>query len=184
MLTDEDWEVGIGPIVRTNLQKGEVYDARIVPSGWKKAVICTEHTEGELFENQSVPVREKERFPGRPLHDAAGNLIIDFGQNIAGYVRMTLRNTAPGQVVHLKHSEGLDKDGCFSTANCDGGRAEFQEITYICKGAAKEEYTPHFAAFGFRYALCLYLYDSGRNDCQTYSAGRQRRDAERRKLSL
>ena len=151
--TDEDWDVGLGPVVRTDLQKGEIYDARIVPSGWKKAVICTEHTEGELFENQSVPVREKERFQGKPMRDTAGNLVIDFGQNIAGYVRMTLRNTAPGQVVHLKHGEGLDKDGCFSTANCDGGRAEFQEITYICKGTEKEEYTPHFAVFGFRYVL-------------------------------
>ena len=151
--TDEDWDVGLGPVVQTDLQKGEVYDARRVPSGWKKAVICTEHTEGVLIENQSVPVREKEHFSGSPMRDAAGNLVIDFGQNIAGYVRMTLRNTTPGQVVHLKHGEGLDKDGCFSTANCDGGRAEFQEITYICKGAEKEEYTPHFAVFGFRYVL-------------------------------
>ncbi|MBR4655833.1 MAG: family 78 glycoside hydrolase catalytic domain [Oscillospiraceae bacterium] len=151
--TDESWEVGLGPVVQTDLQKGEVYDARRVPSGWKEAVICTEHTEGVLIENQSVPVREMEHFSGRPMRDAVGNLVIDFGQNIAGYVRMTLRNTAPGQVVHLKHGEGLDKDGCFSTANCDGGRKAFQEITYICKGAELEEYTPRFAVFGFRYAL-------------------------------
>ena len=101
--TDEDWDVGLGPVVQTDLQKGEVYDARRVPSGWKKAVICTEHTEGVLIENQSVPVREKEHFSGSPMRDAAGNLVIDFGQNIAGYVRMTLRNTTPRQVVHLKH---------------------------------------------------------------------------------
>ena len=59
----------------------------------------------------------------------------------------------PGQVVRLKHGEGLDLEGAFSTANCDGGREHFQEITYICKGCAEEEYTPHFAVFGFRYAL-------------------------------
>ena len=29
VLTDEDWEVGFGPILRTDLQKGEVYDARV-----------------------------------------------------------------------------------------------------------------------------------------------------------
>ena len=153
LTTDENWEVGLGPVVRTDLQKGEVYDARIKPNGWQKAALCTEHTEGELIENQSVPVREKERFPGRPMRDTAGKLVIDFGQNLAGYVRMTLRHTKAGQVVHLKHGEGLDKDGCFSTANCDGGRTEFQEVTYLCKGAEAEEYTPHFAVFGFRYAL-------------------------------
>ncbi len=151
--TDEHFEVTTDGIVRSDLQKGEVYDARIKLHGWQKAALCTEHTEGELIENQSVPVRKKECFPGRPLRDTSGNLIIDFGQNIAGYVRMTLRNTTPGQTVHLKHGEGLDKDGCFSTANCDGGRAEFQEITYICRGAETEEYTPHFTIFGFRYAL-------------------------------
>ncbi len=151
--TDDSWEVGLGPIVRTDLQNGEVYDARIIHHDWQRAVQCTEHTEGELINNQSVPVREKEHFPGKPMHDAAGSLVIDFGQNIAGYVRMTLRNTTPGQIVHLKHGEGLNKEGKFSTANCDGGREEFQEITYICKGAEAEEYTPHFAVFGFRYAL-------------------------------
>lgn len=66
---------------------------------------------------------------------------------------MHLFNTKPGQVVHLKHGEALDLEGKFSTVNCDGGRTEFQEITYICKGAEVEEYTPRFAVFGFRYVL-------------------------------
>ena len=151
--TDESWDVGFGPILRTDLQKGEVYDARIEPHGWQKAVLCNEHITGELIENQSVPVREKERFPGKPMRDAAGQFVIDFGQNIAGYVHMTLRGTRRGQTVHLKHGEGLDRDGYFSTANCDGGEKEFQEISYICKGTEVEEYTPHFAVFGFRYVL-------------------------------
>ncbi len=167
--TDESWEVGHGPIVRTDLQKGELYDARMEPHGWQKAVLCAEHTEGELIENQSVPVREKERFPGSPLRDAAGNLVIDFGQNIAGYVHMTLCNTKRGQTVHLRHGEGLDKEGKFSTANCDGGRAEFQEVTYICKGAEVEEYTPHFAVFGFRYALVEGIEDADFEAIAVYS---------------
>ena len=167
--TDESWEVGLGPILRTDLQKGESYDARVEPHGWQKAALCTEHTEGKLIENQGVPVREKERFSGSPMHDAAGRLIIDFGQNIAGYVRMILRNTAPGQIVHLKHGEGLDQEGKFSTANCDGGRTEFQEITYICKGAKTEEYTPHFAVFGFRYALVEGIEDADFEAIAVYS---------------
>ena len=167
--TDEAWEVGLGPIVRTDLQKGEVYDARLELHGWQKAALCVEHTEGALIENQSVPVREKERFPGKPMHDAAGNLVIDFSQNLAGYVKMTLRNTRPGQVVHLKHGESLAPDGKFSTANCDGGKADFQEITYICKGAETETYTPHFAVFGFRYALVEGIEDADFEAIAVYS---------------
>ncbi|MBQ6420921.1 MAG: family 78 glycoside hydrolase catalytic domain [Clostridia bacterium] len=169
VVTDENWDVGLGPIVRTDLQKGEVYDARISPGDWQKASICAEHTEGKLIETQSVPVREKERFQGKPLHDTAGNLVIDFGQNIAGYVHMTLHHTSSGQVVRLKHGEGLDQSGCFSTANCDGGRTEFQQITYICKGAESEEYTPHFTVFGFRYALVEGVEDADFEAIAVYS---------------
>ncbi|MBQ6756925.1 MAG: family 78 glycoside hydrolase catalytic domain [Oscillospiraceae bacterium] len=167
--TDESFEVTTGAVRRTDLQKGEVYDARIAPSDWQKAALCTEHTGGKLIENESVPVREKERFFGKPFHDSAGNLVIDFGQNIAGYVHMTLRGTTRGQTVHLKYGEGLDKDGKFSTANCDGGRTEFQEITYICKGADVEEYTPHFAVFGFRYALVEGIEDADFEAIAVYS---------------
>ena len=148
--TDESFEVGTGPMVKTDLQKGETYDARIVPGNWTKAIAETEHTDAELIPQQGVPVREKERFTGKLFRDSAGNLVADFGQNIAGYVHMVLHDTKPGQIVHIKHGEGLDKEGKFSTANCDGGMAEFQEVTYICKGAEREEYCPHFTWFGFR----------------------------------
>lgn len=151
--TDESFEVGTGPVVKTDLQKGETYDARIVPGNWAKAITETEQTDAELIPHQGVPVREKERFTGKLFLDSAGRLVADFGQNIAGYIHMVLHDTKPGQIVHIKHGEGLDKEGKFSTANCDGGMAEFQEITYICRGGKREEYCPYFTWFGFRYAL-------------------------------
>lgn len=151
--TDEDFVVGTGPVTKTDLQKGETYDARIAVGDWMPAALETEHIDATLIPNQGVPVREKEQFHGRLFRDSAGNLVADFGQNIAGYVRMVLHDTRPGQVVHLKHGEALEPEGKFSTANCDGGLTEFQEITYICKGAEREEYTPHFTYAGFRYAL-------------------------------
>ena len=151
--TDERFLVGTGPVVRSDLQKGEIYDACVQFGDWQPAAIETAHTDAQLVPTGGVPVKEKERFAGTLIRDSAGNMAIDFGQNIAGYVNMRLFNTRPGQVVHLKHGETLDKEGKFSTANCDGGKTGFQEITYICRGAATEEYTPHFAVFGFRYVL-------------------------------
>lgn len=151
--TDGSFDVATGPILRTDLKKGETFDARIVPENWRSATIETFHTDAALIPTESVPVREKERFAGRLIRDSAGNLVADFGQNIAGYVHMRLYNTKHGQVVHLKHGEALDLTGKFSTANVDAGDEVFQEITYICRGAEVEEYTPHFAVFGFRYAL-------------------------------
>ena len=115
--TDECFLVGTGPVIRSDLQKGEVYDARVEPGGWKTAAIETVHTDAQPIPTQGVPVREKEWFTGTLFRDSAGNTVIDFGQNIAGYVNMRLFNTQPGQVVHLKHGEALDKEGKFSTAN-------------------------------------------------------------------
>lgn len=151
--TDETFEAGTGPVRKADLQKGEIYDARVTAGNWMPAALETEHTDAAMIPNEGVPVREKEQFPGRLFRDSAGNLVADFGQNIAGYVRMVLHDTRPGQVVHLKHGEALDPQGRFSTTNCDGGMTEFQEITYICRGAAREEYTPHFTYAGFRYVL-------------------------------
>ena len=151
IVTDTDFEVGTGAILSTDLQSGEEYDARRTPGDWQAAVLCEEYTQGSLIENQSVPVREKEQFEGRLFRDSTGALVADFGQNIAGYVRMTLRNTQPGQRVHLQHGEALDTSGAFTVANCSGGKSPFQEVTYLCKGGETETYTPHFAVFGFRY---------------------------------
>lgn len=150
--TDTSFSVGTGAIVRTDLQKGETYDARLEPHGFVSAVIETAHTDVILIPQEGVPVTEHETISGKLSLDAAGHLVADFGQNIAGYVRMHLKHTRRGQAVRLKHGEALDPSGVFSTANCDGGKKEFQEITYICRGAAEESYTPHFAVFGFRYA--------------------------------
>lgn len=152
-ITDEEFDVGTGPIQKSDLQKGEFYDARVTVGNWRKAALATEYIKADLIKNQSVPVREKEQFEGKLFRDNAGNLVADFGQNIAGYVRMVLYDTKPGQIVRLKHGEALNLEGIFSTANCDGGMYEFQEITYICKGGEREEYTPNFSYFGFRYAL-------------------------------
>ena len=151
--TDERFEVGTCAILRTDLRHGESYDARIEPGRWQRAAIENTHTDATLIATEGPPVTEHERFTGTFLRDSMGNLVADFSQNLAGYVQMTLRNTRPGQLVYLKHGEALDLEGNFSTANCDGGLEEFQEITYLCKGAEVEEYTPHFAVFGFRYAL-------------------------------
>lgn len=169
IVTDTDFEVGTGAVLSTDLQSGEVYDARRAPGNWQVAVLCEEYTQGSLIENQSVPVREKEQFAGRLFRDSTGALVADFGQNIAGYVRMTLHNTQPGQRVHLQHGEALDTSGAFTVANCSGGKSPFQEITYLCKGGETETYTPHFAVFGFRYVKIEGIEDGAFTAVAVYS---------------
>ncbi len=114
------------------------------------------HVDAELIASRSVPVREKEVFKAKTFRDAAGKLVLDFGQNIAGYVKMRLRDTQGGQKIHLVHGEDINAEGCFSVEHINKPVMQvprFQEITYICKGGDIEEYVPLFAVFGFRYLL-------------------------------
>lgn len=83
-------------------------------SAWKQVILATEYASVEqLIPSRSVPVFEKEELIGKPLVDKAGNRVVDFGQNHAGYVRMVLRNTKPGQEITLTHGEGLKKRSLF-----------------------------------------------------------------------
>ena len=151
---------------------GDIVDSSLEPDGWKmpgfddsswKKPYYTEEIsddrllaglKAEKIASRSVPVRQMERFPGKTFKDHNGDLVVDFGQNIAGYVKMTLRNTRPGQKIVVTHGETLDHEGNFTIANVDktGLIIEaFQQVTYICKGAEQESYQPSFSIFGFRY---------------------------------
>lgn len=165
--SDSRFQVACSPVVSCDLRGGEIFDARIVPHGWQQAEMLHEHTEGALIGSEGPAVTEHERFAGKPFRDAAGRLVIDFGQNICGMVHMVLHDTVPGQKIVLVHGEGLDLEGNFSCANCDGGHSPFQRVEYICRGARTEEYAPHFAYFGFRYALVEGLREGQRADFES-----------------
>lgn len=159
--TDETFETSTGALLASDMLMGDIYDARRTAKDWRPVRLTsgdplTSGMSAEKIASRSVPVREMERFAGRPFLDASGRLVLDFGQNLAGHVRMILRNTRPGQTVKLIHGETLDHKGNFTVANVNktGLPVEaFQEVTYICKGGAAETYQPSFSIFGFRYAL-------------------------------
>nr|WP_288743348.1 family 78 glycoside hydrolase catalytic domain [uncultured Mediterraneibacter sp.] len=153
--TDEAFETASGPITMNDMKFGEQYDARIEPENWKPVVLSKgEHLEKELLiPSRSVSCREKEVFVAKVFHDKEGSLVLDFGQNIAGYVHMILRNTKPGQVISLIHSEEM-VDGVFSVGNICTDLADnthYQQIDYTARGAEAEEYQPTFSVFGFQY---------------------------------
>ena len=161
--TDTAFRTSTGGARIADMKAGTFYDARLEPQGWLEpdfddssweiVIPGTEYTSLDvLIPSRSVPVRELERFDARPFTDAHGDLVLDFGQNIAGYVSMTLRGCKPGQVIRLLHGEGL-KDGAFSTDNIENSTDDpFQVVEYTCKGDAIETFCPRFSVFGFRYA--------------------------------
>ncbi len=162
--SDTSFKGAVGGLLASDMQMGDIYDARREPEGWMlpdfddagwNAVSETEeHADAARSGTCSVPVREMEHFPAREMRDSTGALILDFSQNLTGYVRMILRNTKAGQVVKLAHGETLDGAGKFTRMNIEKTSIPldaFQEITYICKGGETEIYQPMFSVFGFRY---------------------------------
>lgn len=162
--TDSTFRTATGGLLRSDMKAGDVYDANQEPLGWKTAgfddagwasvLPLSEYALTDtLIPSRSVPVREKEVFNAAVFRDGNGKLVLDFGQNIAGYVRMTLRNCSRRQRITLWHGEGL-KAGRFSAENIENvGEDRFQCVEYIAKGDPEEYYCPRFSVFGFRYVL-------------------------------
>jgi alpha-L-rhamnosidase len=76
-----------------------------------------------------------------------GAIVADFGQNIAGVVRLRFRAPA-GTSINLRYAELIHQDG---TLNTDNLRTAQQADEYITRGGG-EEYMPRFTYHGFRYA--------------------------------
>ncbi|HHV09185.1 MAG TPA: family 78 glycoside hydrolase catalytic domain [Clostridiales bacterium] len=161
--SDSSFKTSYGPIIMSDLQMGERFDARINISGWdrpgyddsswRNVTVIDEGFEN-LIATRSVPVRRKERFKPRLLETPNGETVLDFGQNMSGWVELKVQGTAGKEVV-LVHGETLDKEGNFTLHNLglSSGLKSFQEIHYILSGTGEETYCPHFCMFGFRYAL-------------------------------
>ena len=75
-----------------------------------------------------------------------GERVIDFGQNLTGYVSFSV-NGKLGDRIAYSHAEVLDADGNFYTENL---RSAKQKVEYICC-EGKQEYKPHHTFMGFRY---------------------------------
>lgn len=166
--TDQSWKTTKnGPCRMSDLRDGEWYDARMEMEGWTEAgfddhsweaVYPTDYS-GILEGTKGLPVREIRRLKGKLLDTPDGRTVIDFGENIAGYVEFSVSGRA-GDEVRLVHGEVLDKAGNFTMRNFhfEGtpDRPIYctkQEIRYILSGKGKETYKPSFTFMGFRYVL-------------------------------
>ena len=103
---------------------------------------------GELTERYSLPIVKKESFtPIEVIVSPKGETILDFGQNLTGWVEFDC-NLPKGGQIRLTACEIL-QDGCFYHENLRLAKTEF---VYISNGK-KAHVRPHFTFYGFRYML-------------------------------
>ncbi len=94
-----------------------------------------------------APVSVLKSLKGKLIRTKKGDLLIDFGQTVAGTVRITL-SAAGKREVRLEHCEALDENGEFYQNIV--GRNKQQTDVLICE-TWPVTFSPHFTYHGFRY---------------------------------
>ncbi len=144
--TDADWLWGESAVRFSEIYDGETYDAGFEAKEWAAASELDWPYE-ILIPQEGEETREQERVMAKRIfRTPAGETVVDFGQEITGYVEVSLE-AKQGQVVKLLHGEVLDKNGNFYNDNYRSAKAE---LTYICRDGA-QTWHPSLTFFGFRY---------------------------------
>ena len=156
--SDTAWRATAGPILFSEIYDGEAYDARLEQPGWGRPgfdaagwhEVIPAAAPPAALQSQNMPsiqptatLRPKARWSPR-----RGVWVFDFGQNFAGWARLSVRGPR-GTRVQLRFAEILDQDGKNITQiNLRSARAT---DSYVLKGRGLETFEPYFTYHGFRY---------------------------------
>lgn len=144
--TDESWLCGESSVRFSEIYDGEVYDASFETKDWKNASLL-DWSMDILIPQEGEEIREIESVNAKELlHTPNGEIVVDFGQEVTGYVEFTIDGKA-GQMLTISHGEVLDQNGNFYNANYRSAKAK---VTYICK-VGIQTWHPRLTFFGFRY---------------------------------
>ena len=161
VVSDTSWTTAVGPILEADFQMGETYDARRAFEGWSKPsfdetgwqpVVLPDAPKIAIERSPGPPVRRQEVLPGTRIEipkvaAEAPRRLYDFGQNLTGRVRLTVRGPRGAQV-EMIHVEILEKGEPY-IANLRKARSRDY---YTLKGDGVEVWEPRFTFHGFRYA--------------------------------
>ena len=144
--TDESWQWAKSRILFSEIYDGETCDARIEPEDWQP-VKPLDWSKDILIPQEGEAIRETERIAARRVfRTPQGDTVVDFGQEVTGYVEITL-NAHAGDEVLFDHAEVQDKDGNWYNENYRGAKAQAK---YICRDGL-QTWHPELTFFGFRY---------------------------------
>ncbi len=158
LVTDETWRCSTdGPWRAADLLDGVTYDARREQSGWDRpgyeadgwaAAEVSPPPDITLVGQAYEPIRLTEERPAiSRTQPKPGVFVYDFGQNLAGWVRVALDGPA-GATVTLRHAEVLNPDGTIYTDNL---RSAQQTDRYTLAGNGRQTFEPRFTYHGYRY---------------------------------
>lgn len=158
VISDGSWRGDHSPVVANDVFDGEQYDARLEQPGWAnqgfhetswEPVTLMEQPGGDLVPQRCEHVQVTERFKPRSLDHRDDGVIVDFGQNLTGWVELTIRNASLGSKIRIEHAEILDETGELSTVDLADANAT---DLYIANGSSAATYEPRFTYHGFQFA--------------------------------
>lgn len=145
VVTDETWETYTHEVTFSDIYDGETVDKTHVPA-LKGNAICADD-DYVLVDEVGAKIREQEVIaPVELIVTPKGERVIDFGQNMTGYVSLKIKGKAGDRVV-LSFAEVFDSEGNFYNANY---RLAKSIVTYILSGE-EDFFKPRFSFQGFRY---------------------------------
>lgn len=147
VISDEQWKSATGPVRYAEIYHGETIDARKEITGWSNVKIA-DYSFDNLLATYNEPVKKHESFkPLKVLRTPKDEQVIDFGQNLVGWVIVKAKGNA-GDTITIRHAEVLDKEGNFYIDNMREAKVT---ATYILSGKGEDIFEPHFTFYGFRY---------------------------------
>ena len=156
--TDKSWKASYSPVLFSEIYDGEIYDARLEQDGWSNKDFDDSSWHDAKIIKSSIDIL-KPQYTSKPgINDKIdakrifitpkGETVIDFGQNLTGWIEFKVHGNA-GDKVELKCFEVLDKNGNAYFANL---RTAKETIIYTCKGDDEEIFHPNFTFQGFQFA--------------------------------
>ncbi len=157
IVSDGSWKSATGSIISSSIYDGETIDNTKATTGWTlpgyddskwSGVTIGNFSYDNLVATINEPAKKQETFkPINVITTPKGEKVLDFGQNLVGWVMMKVKGNA-GDTITVQHAEVLDKEGNFYTTNLRAAKAT---STYILNGKGEEDFEPHFTYYGFRY---------------------------------
>jgi len=145
ILTGSGWEVSDSTVTLSGIFIGEDVDMTR-KTAFVPAAVC-EYPKDMLIPQEGPEVHEQEKvWPRASFRTPKGEWVIDFGQNLTGYMAFELDARA-GEKLSISTAEVLDREGNFYTANYRSARSQ---LHYICR-EGHQSYKPRLTFFGFRY---------------------------------
>ena len=157
IVTDGSWTAGPSDVLADDLYDGQTIDARLRSDAWLRSGFddpawspasssSPTPTSSVLTPYVGPPVVRQEELPPVAVWTSpSGGTLVDFGQNLVGWVKITTQGEA-GSTITVRHAEVIEHDELGTRPL----RSAAATDTFICSGGA-DVFEPTMTFHGFRY---------------------------------